>query len=51
MVEAVFQKDGYGKVDGAQKTTGFPVWLRQRVHVRNIRQKLEYLVTIIQDAS
>ena len=38
-VEAVFKKDGYGKVDGPQKTTGFPVWLRQRVHVRNIRHR------------
>lgn len=39
MEEAVFQKDGYGKAGGAQKTTGFTVWLRQRLHVRNKRHR------------
>lgn len=38
MKEAVFQKNGYGKVEGL-KTTGFPVWLRQRVHVNNKRHR------------
>ena len=26
---------------GAQKTTVFPIWLRQRVHVRNKRHRSE----------
>lgn len=39
MEEAVFKKDGYGKAEGAQKSTGFPVCLRQRLHVRNERHR------------
>lgn len=47
MEEAVFEKDERGCVEGAQKTTGFPVWLRLRVHVRKGGIEVRFLGCIV----